>query len=218
MIVAAGLTAGCSTRASIQGGAEGAEATADSSTRVESARARHDSTVRMRPGYVVDSILPVDVEIRRFQATLGEQPAGLTGGAVSREALVRAFVRAIEQNDTSALAGLVVDRREFGFLVYPDSPNAMPPYRQSPSIVWLTRSAGTEKSAGRLLQRFAGRSMAYAGFTCPTDAAVQGANTIWSNCVVNRLGAAGDTTRVRLFGAIMERGGRYKFLSLAGGL
>jgi hypothetical protein len=56
------------------------------------------------------------------------------------------------------------------------------------------------------------------GFTCPDSVDHQGMNRVWSRCVVTRLTSAGDTTRLRMFGAIVGREGRFKFLSLANGL
>lgn len=183
-------------------------------------RARRDSVIRSSPGYVVDSLRPIEDELRRFQQDAGEPPpGGFSFGATSSGALVAAFVRALEQSDTTALARLVVNRKEFGYLVYPSSPNVRPPYRQSPELVWLQRSAATNKGAARLLSRFGGHSLDYAGHTCPGAPVREGANTLWSACFVNSASpTSGDTTRLRLFGPIIERGGRYKFLSLANGL
>ena len=193
--------------------------TTDSVARVERERTRQDSIVRSRPGYVIDSILPVEEEIRRFQASLDSRPTSLNDGAASRSALVTRFVRALEKNDTTALAKLVVTRAEFGTLIYPTSPNAAPPYRQSPQLVWLTRAASTEKSAGRLLRRFGGKPLGYAGYACDDKSVREGANRLWSGCVV-RFTEPGsrDTTRLRLFGSVVERDGRFKFLSLTNGL
>ena len=185
--------------------------------RTEAERARQDSIVRARPGYIIDSLLPVEEEIRRFQATIAVRPTAFSNAASSRSALVKQFVRALEQNDTTALVKLVVDRAEFGFLIYPTSPNVAPPYRQSPDLVWLSRSASTDKALTRLFDRFGGKSLGYAGFTCPDSPDRQGANTLWSACVVSRV-SAGDTTRLRMFGAIVARAGRFKFLSLTNGL
>jgi hypothetical protein len=191
---------------------------ADSTRRVEAARSRQDSIVRSRPGYIVDSILPVQEEIRRFQATIPTRPTSLAYGASSRAALVAAFVRALEDNDTTALAQLVVDRAEFGHLIYPTSPNAAPPYRQPPELVWMSRAAMTDKALARLLERFGGKPLGYIGFTCRDSADREGENRLWSGCVVSRLTPTGGTTRLRMFGAIIERAGRFKFLSLANGL
>lgn len=196
-------------------------APADSATALggaESARARQDSIVRARPGYIVDSILPVEEEIRRFQATLGPRPASFVNGAPTRSALVTEFVRAMEQNDTTALARLVVTRDEFGYLVYPTSPNASPPYRQAPDLVWLMRSASNDKATTRLLARFGGRPLKFAGYSCNGAPEHQGENALWSACVVRRIQPRGDTTALRMFGAIIRRDGQFKFLSLTNGL
>jgi hypothetical protein len=181
-------------------------------------RAGRDSIVASRPGYVVDSILPVKEEIRRFQATIGARPSTLAGGATSRTSLVTRFVRALERADSGALASLVVDKAEFGFLIYPTSPNASPPYRQSPELVWLMRSAANSKAATRLLARFGGQPIQYAGFACPDPATRHGANTIWAGCAVELLSSAGDTIPLRMFGPIVQRDGRFKFLSLTNAL
>ena len=181
-------------------------------------RGRRDSMGSSRPGYVVDSILPVEEEIRRFQATIATRPFTLAHGATSRATLVARFVRALERGDRGGLASLVVDRAEFAFLIYPTSPNAAPPYRQSPELVWLTRSAANSKAATRLFSRFGGQSIRYAGFTCPDSATRHGANTIWAGCTVELLSGGGDTTSLRMFGPIVQREGRFKFLSLTNAL
>jgi hypothetical protein len=181
-------------------------------------RARQDSIVRSSPGYVIDSLRPIEDEIRLFQQQLGEPSDGFSFGATSHAALVTSFVRAIEQNDTTALARLVVNRKEFGYLVYPSSENVRPPYRQAPELVWLQRAAATNKGASRLLSRFGGRPLGYAGFSCLSPAVTQGDNAVWRTCSVRLTASSGDTSSLRMFGPIIERGGRFKFLSLANGL
>jgi len=208
----------CDGRSAIRNAEASSPDSAILARRAEADRARQDSIVRARPGYIIDSILPVEEEIRRFQATIATRPAGFSHGASSRSALVARFVQALERNDTTALVRLVVDRAEFGYLVYPTSPNAAPPYRQSPDLVWLLRSAATEKAASRLLGRFGSKPLGYTGFACPGAANRQGANTVWSGCVVKHVTSDGDSVRLRMFDAIVARDGRFKFLSLANGL
>jgi hypothetical protein len=217
----AATAAACDSASSVRT-ARAAEASArDSAAAVlgaELERARRDSVVRSQPGYVIDSILPVEEEIRRFQATAGPRPAGLSNASASRAALVREFVRAIERNDTTALVRLVVNRAEFGYLIYPTSPNTAPPYRLSPDLVWLMQSAANGKAVARLFDRLGGKALGYAGFSCAEPADRQGDNTVWSGCVVKRVATDRETTDHRMFGPIVRRGGRYKFLSFANGL
>jgi hypothetical protein len=187
--------------------------------RADHQRSRQDSIVRSRPGYVIDSILPVAEEIRRFQATLDTHPTTLTDAATSRSQLVGRFVQALEKNDTTGLTKLLVNRAEFGHLMYPSSPNAAPPYRQSPELVWLTRSASTDKAAHRLLARFGGKAFGFVGYDCADPATREGGNTLWAGCTVRFVEHGGaDTARLRLFGSIVARDGRFKFVSLTNGL
>jgi len=217
-LIAAVASLGCDRREAVRvAQASTVDSTAERK-RLEAERAHQDSVVRSRPGYIVDSILPVEEEIRRFQATIANRPVALSSDATSRSDLVERFVRAIERNDTTGLAKLVVDRAEFGYLIYPSSPNAAPPYRQPPDLVWMTRAASTDKSMTRLLARFGGKRFGYAGYTCSDSVERQGANTLWSGCVVRLVKTTGDTSRLRMFGSIVEREHRYKFLSLTNGL
>jgi hypothetical protein len=73
----------------------------------------------------------------------------------------------------------------------------------------------SEKGIGRALRRFGGERLVLRGYWCDAGPERQGPNLIWTGCVV-RLDAAPDG--LRLFGAIIERAGRFKFLSYANAL
>ena len=57
--------------------------------------------------------------------------------------------------------------------------------------------------------------MAYVGYRCEGKPSVEGENTVWGPCLVQRIRAPGDTISERLFGPIIERNGVYKFITLA---
>jgi hypothetical protein len=153
--------------------------------------------------------------LRRFRADLGPAPAALAGGAASREALVRAFVRAVETRDTAAFRRLTLSRAEFAYLYFPDSPLARPPYEMPPALLWFQLTEGSHKGVGRLLARLGGAPLGYAGHRCAAPPERQGANRLWERCTVRLVGAPGDTAVRRLFGPIVARGGRFKFLGYA---
>src|SRR4051812_42498096 len=68
------------------------------------ARARQDSINRAQPGYVVDSVLPVEEEMRRFRDAIGGVPVtSLANGSPTRDALVRRLVLAISKQDSADL-------------------------------------------------------------------------------------------------------------------
>jgi hypothetical protein len=200
-------------------GGDDTSPTADSATvqRADSiARARQDSVNRASPGYVVDSILPVEEEIRRFRVALGGAPlTGLEHASASREALVQRLAAAITANDTAALQRTVVTAREFIDLVYPESPYTKPPYRQAPGLVWTLISEPSKSGGRRLLAKLGGKSLTVSAPTCPAAPDAQGRNRLWQSCTVRYTSDADSARTGRLFGSILERDGRFKFMSLA---
>jgi hypothetical protein len=78
-------------------------------------------------------------------------------------------------------------------------------------MMWFQLRTESEKGIGRLFDRLGGQALRYVGHGCPA-ASRHGGNRVWEGCTVARVGADGDTVRQRLFGAIVERGGRYKFV------
>lgn len=179
------------------------------------ARARQDSINRATPGYVVDSILPVEEEIRRFTADLPSRPTRLANGAESRDALVRRWIAAVEQGDSLTLIHLALNRPEFALLVYPSSPYTKAPMRQPPWLVWRLLSDASVQGFRRTIERLGGKPLRVVDWTCPNEPDVQGENRIWSNCRIRRVRADGDTLSQRLFGPIIARDGIYKFVTLA---
>ncbi|MDQ8155604.1 MAG: hypothetical protein P3B98_13200 [Gemmatimonadota bacterium] len=180
------------------------------------ARARQDSMNRAQPGYIIDSILPLDEEVRRFQAAAGGAPVGaLQGGADSREALVTRFAAAVAAGDTLALRRMAITPREFIDLVYPASPYTKPPYRQSPSLTWQQIQLPSESGLRRLMERHGGRPMRISAVQCAPAPEQQGANRLHVGCAVE-FASGGATPRTgQLFGTIIERSGRFKVLSFA---
>ncbi len=120
VLIAAVATLACDGRDAIRTAEASAPDSATLARRAEAERARQDSIVRARPGYIIDSLLPVEEEIRRFQATIPVRPTAFSNAARSRSELVKQFVRALEQNDTTALRHLVVDRARVRIPRVPD--------------------------------------------------------------------------------------------------
>ena len=194
---------------------ESARRAAADSARADSVnRARQDSINRASPGYVIDSILPVDEEIRRFRAAIGGQPVtALRGASSSREALVRRFMKALAADDSADLRAMSLQAREFADLVYPESPYTRPPYRQSAALVWNQIENPSESGLTRLIRRLGNQPLRYLDHRCDPKPDRQGRNTIWTNCVVRLEAPDGDTTTHRLFGSIIQRNGKFKIVS-----
>ena len=184
----------------------------ESSHAGEGGRARREP-----PGYVIDSVLPPGEALRRFRE--GLRPVDeLSGGTPTRDALVERFVSAVERRDTAALRRLELDRSEFAFLVYPSSIYTRPPYEQQPDVVWMLQRMQGDAGLRRVEDRFGGRRLRYRGYRCADAPMVQGTNLIWRDCVIGYTSPRGDSARGRLFGAIVERAGHFKFVNYANDL
>jgi hypothetical protein len=167
---------------------------------------------------VVDSVFPVEEEIRRFKAQIsGPFPTALLDAAQSREELARRFISALERGDSAAITRMAVSAPEFIELYYPQSQFVKPPYRQSPALLWFMIRQNSDKGKLRALTRYGGRPAGFRALECKAQPAVQGRNRLWE-CAVRWTPAAGKPDPLRLFGMILERDGRFKFLSFANDL
>jgi len=166
-----------------------------------------------RPGHV-DSILPPDHTLARFVAGLPVVDA-LSGGGADRDALVEAFLVAVQTKDSAALTRMALSRGEYGYLYYPSSAYSRKPYELAPEIAWMLNQASGGKAIGRVVSRLGGHSGRFSGYDCGSPAA-EGENRIWRDCVVSYREEPDQPAVTRqLFGAIIERGGHFKFLSYA---
>ncbi|HXG43556.1 MAG TPA: hypothetical protein VNJ71_02245 [Gemmatimonadales bacterium] len=160
----------------------------------------------------VDSALPPAEALRRFRREIPEV-AALQGGATTRDGLVERFVHALEARDTVVLAALVLTRAEFAWLYYPTSRMARPPYELPPDLAWFQLDLRGQRGIAAALEAFGGRRLAYRGYDCPQKPVVEGRNRLWAPCLVRLAGPGGREERLRLFGAILERGGVWKFVN-----
>jgi hypothetical protein len=192
---------------------EGHAAAVDSTRADSVAGVAQDSINRTQPGYIVDSILPMEEQLRRFRVGLREAPHELVGGESSGDALVQSFVRSLESADTAALVRLTISRAEFAYLVFPDSPFSKEPYAQAPDLVWMRHSTASATGIGRLLDRFGGRSIGYRSWHCDRNPAIEGKNRLIGGCRLTFSPGGGDARELSLFAAIIEREGRYKVFS-----
>ena len=175
-----------------------------------------DSLTR-RPGYIVDSIFTMDEMLRRFRADLGDAPSSLEEGTESRDALVRALVRALAARDTAALDRLRIDRAEFAWIYFPASPFAAAPYELPPEVLWMQLAAESSKGAARAM-RAIDPGAAYVRHSCGEGPEARGRNLLWDDCIVHWRSPDGTEEHHGLFGTILEHDGRFKFVSYANGL
>ena len=152
-------------------------------------------------------------ELSRFRAGL-PRVTTLRGGAPSAEALVARWVRAVEARDTAAIARLLLARDEFAWLYYPHAPLARPPYDMSPAEMWFLQEGNSAKGLREVLEKRGGRPLGFRAYRCDAPVAY-GPARFHGNCLVRREAEHGGIVEERLFGALLELGGRWKFVSLS---
>jgi hypothetical protein len=163
----------------------------------------------------VDSVLPIEEEVRRFLGTVDSVPGTLRHGAPSIETLVQRFLRAVEAHDTQAFPRLVLQRDEFIGVYYPHTQFTSPPYTLSPALLWFQMQNRSSRGVTRLLQRDGGRPIPSWSLRCPPSGRIEGPNRLWEGCLVEVVDSAGEARGRRLFGTIIERDRTFKFLTFA---
>lgn len=176
--------------------------------------ANTDTSFRLRPGYVIDSVRPIEAELARFKAAIGPAPTELVGGAGSMADLLSSFARAVSTGDTLALDRMAISAPEFAYLIYPSSPYTAPPYKEAPQNVWYQLRAAGAGGRTRLMSRRGGMTLRIVSRQCDAAPAIEGENKLWRHCIVVTTDSEGrDSVRERLFGVVIERHRRFKFAS-----
>lgn len=165
-------------------------------------------------GGTVDSILPIAEQLKRFRVSLPNADS-LANTSPSLDSLVARWARAVSARDTAALNAMVLDRAEFAWLYYPGSRMSLPPYEAPPQLLWGQILASSDEGARRLLSRHGGKPLRVTALACPDSVELEGANRVRQNCTVALRSGTTVLPANRYFGSIIERDGRFKFLSMA---
>lgn len=84
----------------------------------------------------------------------------------------------------------------------------------APGLVWFQLGNYGSSGLNRALDRFGGRPLGHAGHACET-AAIEGPNRLLSGCVVQVSNEKDGERTLSLFGTMIERDGRWKFVNYA---
>jgi hypothetical protein len=162
----------------------------------------------------VDSARAIPQALAEFRRSLPETRELGGAFATRRDSLVARFVAALERADTAAFVPMTMNRAEFAWLYYETDPQVRPPYELPPDLMWMQTMAQGEKGISRALRRFGGRPLGFRGYAC-ARVDVRGPNRVWTQCRLEVAGRDGARVKARLFGGIIERGGRFKLFSYA---
>ena len=193
------------------------EAPADSQTQSQQDQQKHIQEV-VAAGGVVDSILPIAVQLDRFRADITDHPDTLRHASTSRDVLVARWAKAVATSDTTDLNAMVLDRAEFAWLYYPGSSMSKPPYEAPPQLLWGQILASSNAGAQSALRKMSGQKLAVVSVKCPEAPLAEGSNLLHQRCTVRLTDAGRPLPEIAYFGTIVERDHRFKFLGLANNL
>lgn len=131
----------------------------------------------------------------------------------TRVALVRAVLDGLEQRDRSRLRALSLNEHEFRDHVWPELPAARPERNLPFSYVWGDLRQKSDASLANTLRTYGGR---YYELVAERST---GRTTRYQSYLVHRdteltvTDESGASVRLRLFGSILEKDGRFKVFS-----
>jgi hypothetical protein len=173
-------------------------------------------SLRSVPGYVVDSAFPPEEALRRFRSTVaGDAPTALSGGERSLDALLRRYWALLVARDTVSMSNLVLNRGEFAYLYFPDSPELAAGL--APEVTWLLIASQGGRGLTRALRAAeSAQTKGVARTICLGKPRALGRNTAVGPCGVVLAGPSADT--VWIAKAIIQRDGVHKLLGLSNDL
>jgi hypothetical protein len=138
----------------------------------------------------------------------------LEWGLESPRAVAQAAVDALTAGDASALERLALNEREFATLVWPRQPAARPERNIPREFAWRTLAARSRHGLRARLSewsRSAGQTVV--GLTFTGDTTDYGTYRVYRKSVVTLRDASGRLETIRIFGSVIEQGGRYRVFS-----
>lgn len=162
----------------------------------------------------VDSIRPAALALALFRDGLPIADS-LSGGAPSRDSLVARFTGAVARRDTAAVRAMVISRAEYAWIFFPSLQRMNPATHLQPEVMWMLHSQESAKGITRVLRRLGGGQARFGGYVCEPAPQADGENRYWHQCAVEVRSADGDKATLKLFGSVIERGGRWKIVSYA---
>lgn len=138
-------------------------------------------------------------------------PAAWSGAFDSAGALAAAVLERLAAGDRTGLAGLALSEHELRTTVWPALPASRPDVGMPWEYFWRDHDARSGAHLGALVARHGGRRYRLAGVTF--DGEAQYGDVTIHRAPALDVDAAEGSSRIRLFGSMAERDGRWKLYS-----
>jgi hypothetical protein len=141
------------------------------------------------------------------------RPAPLPHSQGSPEELARAVLVAIERRDVEALSNLALNEDEFREHVWPELPASRPERNLPLSYVWGDLRQKTNAALGQTLARHGGRKYELRAVRFTGEATEYSSYRVMRKSEVTVREPQGGEQTLRVFGSVIEKGGRFKVFS-----
>jgi hypothetical protein len=140
------------------------------------------------------------------------EPVPLTPGYDSKDAAATAFLQALAARDTETLAQQVVTQKEFLKHIWPSLPASRPDVGMPADRAWAEQAQRNSTFLAQTLATHGGRRYELVVVSFGAPATTYGTFTIHPETTLDVRDATG-VQEVRLFGSMIESGGRWKIYS-----
>lgn len=137
----------------------------------------------------------------------------LAGGKESREDVAVAVLNAVSGQDRAALRSLALSEDEFRNHVWPTLPAARPERNLPFSYVWGDLRQKSEHHLSSTLARHGGRQYELVSVRTAGAATQYGKSVVHRDTALKVRDERGHEQEIRLFGSLIEQGGRWKVFS-----
>jgi hypothetical protein len=129
------------------------------------------------------------------------------------EALSRAVLAAIEKRDAAALLALAINKEEFTEHVWPELPAARPERNLSSTFVWGDLNQKSNITLRATLAAHRGKKYEFISIGFLGDTTEYESYRVHRESELTVKGPEGTEQQIRVFGSMIEKGGRYKVFS-----
>lgn len=139
--------------------------------------------------------------------------APLAGSEATPEAVARRALEEIAAGDREALLSIALSETEFREVVYPELPASRPERNTSADFVWSSLHQKSRNSLAFTLDRYAGQPLELVAVDFLGETTDYHSYRVHRKTALTVRTPEGGRRVVRLFGSMIERGGRYKIFS-----
>jgi hypothetical protein len=139
--------------------------------------------------------------------------APLVNSHESSKALARAVLAAIEKHDAGSLHALALNKEEFTDHVWPELPAARPERNLSSSFVWGDLNQKSNIMLRGTLAAHGGKKYALVSIRSLGETTEYDSYRVHRESELTVKEADGTERQIRVFGSMIEKGGRYKVFS-----